>query len=817
MKVGIYKRFSIALILIAATASLGLPFFSEPAHAASESYLFFFKDGDKSDVQKGLDGKTDLDRNNLTKTTVYIKDGIFGDNKVPLYYDSSGSSVAGKPRYTTTYYCFNNKPVTSLPPNQAIPSYQTIELTATITGSPDVTKSGISSHILPAKLSYDATYIGTGPGSVPRSCLPSAVSPSSSQGSVGLENYNQLTSGGKRAWGSLQTSTEASAASNPSTSAGTGEDDDEPTCQSEGGALAWVFCPMIEIIHDTVGKMMKDFILNQLEYDPLSVVPGDGNTAANNLYNVWGNIRALANILFVLIFLFIVFANTVGMNINAYTVKKMLPRLVAAVVLVQVSFIICSLVIDAGNIAGQGLGSLITTALPGAVTEGAGSGIGVGWSVLSGAILAILAVVIITKIGIAAVLLLALGAFFSVLSVVITLILRDLIISVLVITSPLAFAAWVLPGTEKIFKTWWRLFVRIIVMYPMIVLLFSVSSVLSAASAGTTGTAGFVQSVIAGIFPIIAFFMVPWTFKWAGGAMAMTAGYVDGWTSRAGAATDRGLRNSKPYQANQQRLQARRDLRSSQKLGNQLGSSNAARRAWGTFMATGAPFGGRLNPNGGWGKTSPAVQQKADDALKQARETAQNNLQNTGTQDLKDKFAATDASGKLKNKTMGVAAIGELAKRGQLTSQHLAAIQKTYGAGSREAGIAMKYAQGQMSDKAKDNHPILAYADAGAKIDAAGNFTEISKSTHDRITQNTSPKSLGSLTQQGLADMLNATVKDEKGNDMTYTDSRGNTRKRNGLDAVATHTLNAAVNDPKITRNMHPDVLRDLRAEARNR
>lgn len=781
MKVGIHLKLLPGIILFCVVLSICLPLFTQsaqPALAANEEYTFFFKNDDKSDVKKGLDADSDdLARNKLTNTAIYARGGVFGNSKMAFYYDAQSSSLANKPQYKLTYYCANNKLETSKPTSS--PAYQTIELTIT----PSFQGNDLDKNILPSKVTSDVTNTGPGPNSIPGACKPGALN---GRGDQSLLNYNKLTAEAKARWGGLQTSTEANAATNPSTSAGEGEE--EQTCQSEGGALAWMLCPTIDIIHDTVGALMKDFILNQLEYDPLSTDTSGGTSASSNIYKVWQAIRNLANVLFVLIFLFIVFANTVGMNVNAYTVKKMLPRLVAAVLLVQLSFLISALIIDAGNIAGQGIGTLISQALPDSATEGAASGLGIGWNILTNAILAVLAVGIIAKVGIATVILLAIAAVISVLSVVITLVLRDLIISVLVITSPLAFAAWVLPGTQKVFQTWWRLFIRIIIMYPMIALLFSMSSVLSAASTGATGGEGFVQSIIAGIFPIIAFFMVPWTFKWAGGAMAMTAGYVSGIANRTSGGLDKGIRNSRPYKASQER----RGLKGVEKFGNQLGSKNPFMSALGSYRATGAPLGGRLSRDGGIFRASPIAAQKQVAAQQQAWSQAQEHLSAVDGEELNKTILNPKA-----NKTQMVAAAGELAKRGQLSGDHIQAIKRTFGNDEVGGSRAIAFAKSQIKDR-KAN-PIVSAA-SWKDFDSSGKMN-LTEGTTSRIIQQTSPKALGDLSVSGLEAMEKTETHDG----------------RKVIEHVNTNVIKTALETGSISGGMNQDVRSRLEEIVRNR
>ena len=127
----------------------------------------------------------------------------------------------------------------------------------------------------------------------------------------------------------------------------------------------------------------------------------------------------------------------------------------------------------------------------------------------------------------------------AVLATMFTLVLRQILIIVLVVLSPFAFLAFILPNTQKIFDQWWKNLTRMILMYPLIMLIFEAGRIF-AVTAGATfavnggggagGTTDYLkQSAVpflelAGLFlPLAA---VPWTYKWAGGAMAAGAGAV---------------------------------------------------------------------------------------------------------------------------------------------------------------------------------------------------------------------------------------------------------------------------------------------------
>lgn len=308
-------------------------------------------------------------------------------------------------------------------------------------------------------------------------------------------------------------------------------------CPRSAFNFGWLICPFLGIVNDLFVRSFQRLVFSALSVDPLDPTGPD-----KNIYLVWKNIRDLANVLFLFIFMVVVLANTLSFNVQAYTIKKMIPKLVAAAILVQFSFVISAVIIDIGNILGNGIADLINSVanIPG---EQGGGGVGKLLANMAAGITAVIGggaflVSAVTTTGatvgvaIGAIILVALTAFFAFVSIIFTLVLRKLIIVILIIISPLAFAAMVLPSTEKFFKIWMKTFIQVIMMYPIIVFMFAAATVLQQAVGGSgSGTSvnddlGIVK-LMAAAMPIAACFMVPMAFKWGGKIMSGGSNQLD--------------------------------------------------------------------------------------------------------------------------------------------------------------------------------------------------------------------------------------------------------------------------------------------------
>jgi hypothetical protein len=299
------------------------------------------------------------------------------------------------------------------------------------------------------------------------------------------------------------------------------------------GVLGWILCPLLRAAADAYNTLSQ-YIIDFLQTGPLT------NSSYGVAILALNSMKNIANGLFVLIFVVIIFSNTLSIGLNSYAIKKMLPRLVVAAILVQFSLPILQLMFDINNIIGSGIADIIALA----VNQGGQAGgasttdivLSLGLLIGAGAITVSLALIV-------PVLLMVFAAVMGIVAVFVTLALRKFMLTALVIMAPLAFVAWILPNTEQYFKMWWKTLVRLLLMYPIIQGMFSLarigSQIVTTHAVGGTGAGGSfsennVGAIFAAILPIIAFYRVPATFKWAGQGMDTIAGAVSGRFNKLG-------------------------------------------------------------------------------------------------------------------------------------------------------------------------------------------------------------------------------------------------------------------------------------------
>ncbi|MCA9327380.1 hypothetical protein KDA14_02520, partial [Candidatus Saccharibacteria bacterium] len=80
----------------------------------------------------------------------------------------------------------------------------------------------------------------------------------------------------------------------------------------------------------------------------------DYSISANNsgTYKAWELMRTIANALFVVAFMVVIYSQITGRNSGGYSIKRILPRLIVAAIAVNISWYICVVFIEISNILG---------------------------------------------------------------------------------------------------------------------------------------------------------------------------------------------------------------------------------------------------------------------------------------------------------------------------------------------------------------------------------------------------------------------------------------------------------------------------------
>ena len=246
----------------------------------------------------------------------------------------------------------------------------------------------------------------------------------------------------------------------PSEGDGDGEEE-KNSCGIDG--IGWLVCPVMNFVaslNDAAYSAISGFL------DIKPAILGD-NSNTSGAKQGWNFFRNIANAIFAVIFLWIIFSQISNVGVSNYGIKKILPRLIIGALLVNLSYYICQIFVDLSNILGHTLKDALESGAGeiGANSEATGLGSEIIAKILglTGAGLFIALAVGLPTLA---------AGFLAIMTVFIILVVRQAGIILLIAMSPMAFAAWLLPNTEDLFKKWIKMFRGLLLVFPIISLLY---------------------------------------------------------------------------------------------------------------------------------------------------------------------------------------------------------------------------------------------------------------------------------------------------------------------------------------------------------
>lgn len=306
--------------------------------------------------------------------------------------------------------------------------------------------------------------------------------------------------------------------------AGSGQTPDN--CPISTWGLRWLVCPIITQL-DSVVKPLNDILQAELTYPLVNFdttkQPGSAFFAA------WSGFRDVAVSLLVMAALVMIIAQALGFQVlDAYSIRKLLPRLLIGAIALTLSWPLMEFVTqffnDIMNWIGdviiypfQGLGPAVQ---PTDIVNGILNQAGIAVVTTAEAVAIGTAVFIFGIPGILAIvgsLVLALFVAF------VTLTIRMIILIIVIIAAPLAIAAYILPGTQFLYKVWRDAALAVYTVQVIIALMLAGGQVMERVAAKQSGPA----AILAPLAAIIVYFMFGTAFRLAGGALAAASGAIN--------------------------------------------------------------------------------------------------------------------------------------------------------------------------------------------------------------------------------------------------------------------------------------------------
>ena len=306
------------------------------------------------------------------------------------------------------------------------------------------------------------------------------------------------------------------------------ENSTSTSCDVQG--IGWIICPVSNWLADGI-----DYMYSALQ-EFLKTKPLETTNQNSGIYLAWVIMRNISNVAFIVAFLVIIYSQLTSVGISNYGVKKMLPRLVIAAVLVNLSFTICAILLDLSNIAGyafqdafMGIKNTISTVgentstwtwsevISTALSNGA-LAVGAGYAVSLALTTELLPMLVPA----------ATLAGLTLLFILLIMAARQALIIILIIVSPLAFVCYLLPGTEKWFKKWRDSFLTMLVFFPAFAVVFGgaqLAGIIIIQNA--SGSNGAIMHILGMLVQIIPLAITPLIMKLSGGVLGKFAGIVN--------------------------------------------------------------------------------------------------------------------------------------------------------------------------------------------------------------------------------------------------------------------------------------------------
>ena len=304
----------------------------------------------------------------------------------------------------------------------------------------------------------------------------------------------------------------------------------ESECDVRGGT-GWFICPISNGIASGIDEVYTWIS------DLMTTPAIDSSNNSSGVKVAWDIMRNIANAAFIVAFLIVIYSQLTSVGISNYGIKKLVPRVVIAAILVNLSFIICAAMIDLSNIFGVALQDMFNEIRSQVSANGAFNGAPLPtWSdlvamVLSGgaATAGVYGALAVTGGSLASAaywLLPIIASILLTLTVVfIILAARQALLIILTVISPLAFVCYLLPGTEKFFEKWRNLMFTLVIFFPAFSVVFGGAQLAGLIILQNANS--WIMVILGLAVQVSALAIAPLVFKLSGGVLGRVAGIVN--------------------------------------------------------------------------------------------------------------------------------------------------------------------------------------------------------------------------------------------------------------------------------------------------
>lgn len=408
----------------------------------------------------------------------------------------------------------------------------------------------------------------------------------------------------------------------------------QDACKDNSLDFGWIICPGVNILTKAIDGVAS-IVAGSLKW---TIIADDAQNG-NNLIAIWKKIRNIANIALVIAFIIALYsyATSAGNAFRAYTLKNLLSRLILVAIAIHISFYICAAAADVSNIIGNSIYELITSKMTSTGGDFATSLINT-FQVITGAV----AVVVLVALNFSTILT-------TVVLILAIIMLRQVALITLLLFSPIAFACYLLPNTEKWFKKWWDAYFKLLIVFPFFTTAWGASRLISNVMT-LSGHSNVVVITVCSIAPLLAIMPI---FQMTGAMMGKLTAMAQGAANKSGM-----NKLAQTADANRKKRIGNNIKSGSIKLQNRLNKGGAISKFTGHTI-------GRLN-----GTNNEAIQKRRDDAFDSTVEQVSSRYTNKMTDAANKRINGVNGEGAMSDEdVMSVISTGKT-KGGEQLNQY---------------------------------------------------------------------------------------------------------------------------------------------------
>ena len=297
------------------------------------------------------------------------------------------------------------------------------------------------------------------------------------------------------------------------------------TCPIDTWGLRWIACPLFEAANTAINKLeavVTSWLANDVQgiFGGTNACKDTGDTSCA-YYSAWNSFRVLAISLIIIAGIIMVVSEATGMAIfDAYTIRKVLPRLLISVILIAISWWLMKFVVQFFNNISAWIASLISWPFHDVINSAAHHD--KPWSIVGQWTIILGAIAVLGPFGILS----YAGTIFLALAVGwITLVVRRMLIIFAIMSAPLFIACFIMPNTQKLGKFWRDGFIGLLLMGPVFTLAVTLGQVTAAVSNKGDNSDPF--GIITFACLVLPIMSIPVLFSKIGGSVAGLIGFVN--------------------------------------------------------------------------------------------------------------------------------------------------------------------------------------------------------------------------------------------------------------------------------------------------